>query len=182
MQVDMDENKDGWALGVKFDMHQRRLPFVALYTSSDMAGLGAELVAGESPTAKLVKKRLKRALKELSKDDNGFFLKAVPKEVSFKCDAQFDQGLEEAEKKATAEEEKAIRILRGPQNRTRIGLVALATGETWGGVGVKWLASANRHFCTDRSKYELFLVSGLQRHRRVKAHTNSEFRTNPTTS
>jgi hypothetical protein len=78
--------------------------------------------------------------------------------VTYECDEGFDQTLEEAESKARDAEKSAIKIMRGSQNRTRIGLVVLATGEAWGTVGVNWLSSANKHFCNDRTKYELYLL------------------------
>jgi hypothetical protein len=154
----MDADKSAWALGVKFDMHLRKLPYVALYTTKD-DGSGEELVSGgEAPKINLVKKRLKRSLKDMLKDNDGYFLRTVPESVLYECNEHFNKELEEAEAKTRDVEASAIQIMRGSNNRTRIGLVALAAGETWGSVGAKWLSSANKHFCTDSTKYELYLL------------------------
>jgi hypothetical protein len=128
--------------------------------SKDKNADSAELVnGGETPSVKVLKKRLKRTLKDLSKGEEGFFMKAeAKKEVQLVCDSSMDQDLHTKKKEAQEQEEKAIAALRKNDRRTRIGLITLATGKTWGTVGMKWLSSANKYFCADQSRFSVHLL------------------------
>lgn len=82
----------------------------------------------------------------------------VKKEVKLVCDTGMDKELETKEAAAKQQEERAIAALRHNDRRTRIGLITLATGKTWGTVGTKWLSSANKYFCTDKTRFSVHLL------------------------
>ena len=156
----MDKSPEAWALGVQFNMHKTKLPHVMAIVSTDANEDTEELVSGgEAPSLKVLKKRLKRALKGLSKGEDGCFLKSQPqKAVKAVCESGIEEELKQAEANALAKETEAVSALRNKDTRTRIGLITLATGKTWGTVGMKWLASANKYFCADKERFNVHLL------------------------
>ena len=110
-------------------------------------------------------------------------MKAQPdKEVELVCDSSLELELEKAEAAAKEKEDQAIDALQKKDTRTRIGLITLATGKTWGTVGTKWLASANKYFCADPTRFNvhLLLLTDMQTlaHIQVQHHDELQNMTN----